>query len=151
MSDPGPIPVAQGGEDADHCERRRALVADGDACLGRRAVREPAAGHQTRLGLDDDVQRRSLALRPGLAETRDRAVHESRVELVRRLVPEPERGERTRPVVLDQDVGTLEQSLQDAATVRIGEVELDAALASAALHVTDGDAVRTAHPYGSVG
>ena len=60
-----------------------------------------------------------VAARPVLAKSRDRAVDETRVDLAHHLPAQTERGEGTRPIVLDHDVGALHEALQDVAA-RLG-------------------------------
>ena len=50
-----------------------------------------------------------------LAESRDRAVDQPRVDLAHHLVAETERGKGAGPVVLDHDVGALHEAFQDVA------------------------------------
>ena len=59
-----------------------------------------------------------------------------------RLVVQPERVERSRPEVLDEDVGAVAQPQRDVACLRDVQVDRDVALPGVLLGVVAGDAVR---------
>src|SRR4051812_20013380 len=60
-----------------------------------------------------------------LAESRDRAVDQPRINLQQRLVTEPQRLERARPIVLDQDIGAGDQLLEDLAAGFLLQIQGD--------------------------
>src|SRR4030095_15174062 len=71
---------------------------------------------------------RGPLLRAGVAESRDRAVDESRVDHRQRLVAEPELVHHTGAEVFPYDVARPSQPLDDLDRLRLPEIERDAAL-----------------------
>src|SRR5439155_8540487 len=98
------------------------------------AVREPSQVHQARLALDDEVVARPAGLRARLAEARDRAVDEARVEATGPVVAEAEASERAGTEVLEEDVGGGEEPPQDLLPRLRLEVEGEALLAPVDAH-----------------
>jgi hypothetical protein len=69
-----------------------------------------------------------LAVGTGLAEGRDRDDHQVRIQLLEARVVEAQLADALRGVIVDQDVGPLQQPEQQVATLRPRQVEGDAAL-----------------------
>src|SRR6185295_6125368 len=103
-------------------------IGDGDA--GARAVRARLArdADHAALGLQDEVERRAVAVRAVLAEPRDGAVDDALVPLARRLVVEPEPLESVDPEVLQHDVALLDELEEELLAFRLLEIDDDAAL-----------------------
>src|SRR5205809_101117 len=95
----GPIPrvVGQSGS------------GDGDPASHAVAVRFAGHADHAALGLQDEIERRAIAIRPVLSESGDRAVDDAGIALARLLVAEPETRQRARAVVLEHDVRTLDE------------------------------------------
>ena len=121
----------QPGQDRDRAEQPGHDVADRDAHLRRLSpvlVRRPRDRHQPADRLHDEVVAGLPRIRAVRAEAGDREVHEVRVERGERGVPEPEPGQPTDPVVLDQHVRRAEEAPQDLAPGVGLEVDTDRAL-----------------------
>ena len=69
-----------------------------------------------------------VAARPVLAKGRDRAVNQPRVQRRHRLVAEAERLERSRPVILNHNIGAGHKPLQDLSPGFGLQIERDRAL-----------------------
>src|SRR5207248_638596 len=89
----------------------------------RRAVRLAGHAHHAAHALDHEVVTRPLAIRAGMAETGDRAVHEARVQGAQVLVAEAIAPEITILIVLDQHIAAAHELTRNRLTLRHGDVE----------------------------
>ena len=96
----------------------------------RRAVGQAVHHHHAAEGLDQPVDGRPLAVGPGLAEARHRAVDDLGIDLPGVLVAEAQPRDDARPEALDDDVGLGHQLVHDGLAVGRLEVERDRALAA---------------------
>ena len=103
-------------------------VDDGDAVLGRPAVRLAADAHQAGLGLQDEVVAGQRRLRPARAVAGDRAAHHARRVALEPGVVEAPFVERAELEIVDQHVGLGDQPRQDLLPGRARQVERDRAL-----------------------
>src|SRR6266480_4303410 len=97
--------------------------------------------HEPGLALDDQVVTRAVRLRPGLAEARDRAVDEPRVELRQGTVAQAELRHRPGTEVLEEDIALSHERRHDPAPLRRLEVQGDALLAPVDRHEVGGFAL----------
>ncbi len=81
------------------------VSATGKPLRKRRALGGAGHAHHSRQALDDLVVGRRAFHRPLLAEARDRAIDELRIDRLELLVGQAEPGHHAGPEVLDQDVG----------------------------------------------
>ena len=88
----------------------------------------PGDAHQPAFGLHHRVVPSLVPPRTGLPESGDRCVDQLRPRLFQRRIVESEPRQRARPEVLDEDVGRVEEAIDDASPVRLLEVERDAFL-----------------------
>src|SRR5207237_6951676 len=82
----------------------------------RRAVRLAGHAHHAAHALDHEVVARPLAIRAGMAETGDRAVHEARVQGAQVLVAEAIAPEITILIVLDQHIAAAHELTRNRLT-----------------------------------
>ena len=110
----GGLALQQRGQDADRHVQPGAGVADGRAGLeGRRRARRWCQGAADRLG--DHVEGQEVAVRTVWRETLDLGVDDARIDALDLVVAEAEALDDARPVVLDEDVGVLDQLAQQLA------------------------------------
>src|SRR5262249_59863397 len=88
------------------------------ACLARH--RDHAA-----LGLQDQVERRAIAIGAVLAEAGHRAVDDAGVALPRLGIGQAQALQRARPIVLENDVRTLDELEEQLLAPRMLEIHLD--------------------------
>src|SRR5271167_3465621 len=103
-------------------------IADGDADAG--GATRGGAGHTHQAGeaLRNLVEARVVAHRTGRAEARNAACDDARVARRNLFVAEADRFHHARPEVVDDNVGAVDQPLQDGATLgRLGR-DLDTLL-----------------------
>src|SRR4029077_16898428 len=86
------------------------------------------------LSLEDEVERRAVAVGPVLAEAGDRAVDDAGVPLARGLVAEPEPREGAHPVVLQHHVALVHEPKEETLSFRVLQVHLDALLVAVQAH-----------------
>jgi hypothetical protein len=80
--------------------------------------------------LYDRIEREAVAIRPGLPEARNRAVHEARIPGAQLVPAHADALGDARREVLDHDVGRVGELLRDAALLRVLEIQREAALAA---------------------
>ena len=85
------LALVQRGQDADRRVQAGGDVALRDAGPHRRPARLAGDAHDAAHALDDDVERRPVAVGPRLAEAGGRGVDEARVARAERLVADAER------------------------------------------------------------
>src|SRR3989454_178043 len=124
----GALALEQRDEDAVREEHARGEIGHGNADAHRALARPAGDRHEAAHALGDLVVARAIAVRARLAEARDAAVHEARVDLAQRLVVDAEAVLDVRAVVLDEDVSPRGQALEDLDATRVLEVERDRAL-----------------------
>ena len=125
-------------------------VGDGRADLHRRAVGEPGDVHEPGFALDDQVVAAAPGLRAGLAEPRDRAIDQARVQAAQRRVADPELLHRARAEVLQQHVALGGQALEDGHARGRLEVEGEASLRAVHRHEVAGFAAHERWPLTGV-
>src|SRR5256712_3926162 len=126
---PRPPPRRERGQDAVRGVEPGELVRHGRADrLGIVEVREYAP--QAREGLPDRVIDRTVGCRAARADPGHRAVHEARVRLAERRVPDPHPLRGPGSEVLDDDVGPLHEREVGPAREVVAQVERDALLAA---------------------
>ena len=106
----GALPRVERGEDRIAGQHAGADIDDGDAVLGRPAVRLTADAHQAGLGLQDEVVAGQRGLRPARTVAGDRAAHHARRVRLEPGVGEAPFVERTELEIVDQDVGLADQT-----------------------------------------
>src|SRR2546427_794434 len=121
-------------------------VGDRGPDLHGRPVGEPGDVHDPRLGLHDEVVAGAVRLRPRLAEARDRAVDEPRVEPGERPVAKPELLHGPGPKVLEEDVALPDERPEDRLALRGLEVQGDALLVAVDGHEIRRLAAREGRP-----
>jgi hypothetical protein len=132
----------QRGEDAVAGVQAGEYVREGDADLLRTAARHAVAltgdAHQAAHGLHQEIVAGLLAVRSGLAEARDRAVHEPRIERRQRGVIDAEPGRGADLEVLDQHVRVAGQGADRLAPGVAFQVERNRAFAAVRAQVVGG-------------
>ena len=125
-------------EDAERRVHARRHVRDGHPAA--HAVPARLAGHTDHpaLRLEDQVERRPVAVRAVLAEPGDRAVDDPLIARPRRLVAEAEPGEGADAIVLQHHVGPLDEAEEELPAPRVLEVDLDALLVPVQAHEVRG-------------
>ena len=127
-----PRATRQRGEDGRRRVHAGHQVGGGDAHLLRAAARQVVAlagdAHEAARALGDQVVAGARGVRPGLAEARDRAIDQARIDRARRSVVEAVFREAADLVVLDQDVGAAGEPADEALAGRGRQVEGDRAL-----------------------
>ena len=93
-------------------------IGDRDADPKRRTVRIASDAHQAALGLHDRVVAGLESPRPRLSEAGDRRVNQLWPRVLERRVVEAEARERPGPEVLDDDIGLVEEAIDDRAAPR---------------------------------
>ncbi len=98
-----------------------------------RTFRAGDADHAA-FGLQDEVQRGALQVRPVLAVARDRAVDDAGIALAPGLVVEAQALQRPGPVVFQHDVGTLDHAQEQFLAFLVLQVEHHALLVAVQAH-----------------
>src|SRR5581483_3149873 len=96
----------------------------------RRAVGLAGDAHHAAHALDHEVVARAFAIRPGVAEAGDRAVHEPGMRGLKLLVAEPVALQVAELVVLDEDVGFRGERTHELLAFRLREVHRDGLFAA---------------------
>src|SRR5437667_273487 len=109
----GALALEQRDEDAVREEHARGEIGHGNADAHRALARQAGDRHEAAHALGDLVVARAIAVRARLAEARDAAVHEARVDLAQRLVVDAEAVLDVRAEVLDEAVSPHGQALED--------------------------------------
>ena len=130
----GLVAMAQRRKNADGDGKAGEDVGHGSAGSGRLASRPTGGAHKAAHGLGDDVVARAQAIGAGVAETGDSRVHQSRVDCLQRFVADAEFVHRSGPVVLDNDVGALDEFEEHLAPLAF-EVQRYPLLAPVQVHV----------------
>ena len=130
---PGPLsrhlPVQQRGQDALGQKETGAKVRDRDADAERPSARLAGHGHQPAQALRDLVHPAPVGIGPGLAEARDGAVDDPRVDRANGLVIDAEAMLHVGPHVLDDDVRVPGQTQEEVAPLGCFQVDPDRTLA----------------------
>ena len=138
----GALPARERGEDRGRRVHAGHQVGSGDAHLLR-----PAAGqvvtlagdaHDPAHGLGDQIVAGAVRIGPRLAEARDRAIDQARIDLAERGIVEAEFGEPADLVVLDQDIRAFHKLPYHRLPLGRGEIEGDRALPPIGGHVVGG-------------
>lgn len=113
--------VQQSGHDGVACVETSSQIRNGDSNLHWRTVPRTREMHQTKLGLDHDVESGPVAVGPGLAVACDTGIDQSGVDLPDGLIVHVVFLERAGQVVLDEDVAVLGELVKDLDTLRVCE------------------------------
>src|SRR2546427_10630599 len=119
----GDFDLEQGDEDALGEEDARAQIRDGNPDAHRSLAGDARDGHQAAHALSDLIDAGPVAIGPALAEARDAAVDQPRVDRAQVLVVDAQSPLHVRAVVLDDDVGLARQLLEDGHALGLAEVE----------------------------
>ena len=128
-----------GAEDGVEREERAADVGNRHAGLGRRLAGMAGDAHHPGHRLRDQIEARALRPRPGLAEARDAGIDQARIDRGQRRVIDAEPLGDAGAVILDQDVGGLDQAVEHLACRLALQIEREAALV--AVQVEEAEAV----------
>jgi hypothetical protein len=109
-------------------------VGDRIAGLGRRASGFAGDGHQARKALRDQIEAAFVGVGAVAAVARHRTVDQAGVDFLEGVVAQAQPFERAAAVVFGQDVGLLHHGQQDLASLRMLQVEGDAALVAVQDH-----------------
>src|SRR5215217_778330 len=140
---PAGVPaLVEGGKDAQSSEHRRVLVNDSGADQGGRVALAPVDRRKAAHGLAQEVLARPIPVRTLRAVAREGAVHEVRPLLGDLLVAEAQALHRTRPVVLDDDVGLADQTPHDLPAFFGAQINAQAALVAPAKEKEDANPVQ---------
>ena len=123
LADPGPVPLSQGGEDADGQVQARQRVGDRRAGLQRRLPLEPGQGHQAAHGLGDGVHAGHLRVGSRASEAVDGPVDDLRIDLPGPLVADSQAIESARLEVLGDHIGPLDQTQEEPAPRLLLEIQ----------------------------
>ena len=130
--DPLPLAGSLALVERDHDPLRhlqaRCQVRDRRADAHRPLSRLARHGHQAAHALRDLIDAGTRDIRPVLAEARDRAIDDARVHGLHGLIIDAEAMLHVRPVVLDHDVGGLDELEEDRPTLVRLQIQRDAAL-----------------------
>src|SRR6058998_3525744 len=120
-----------------------------DVCSSdlRRAIGKAGDVHDAALALHDEVVAGAMRFGPRLAEARDRAVHEARIEAAQCLEAHAEPFHRAGAEVLDDDVALAREAPQNVQALAGLEVERDALLAAVDRHEVRGLARHKRRPF----
>src|SRR2546427_1812889 len=140
----GDLALEQGHEDALGEEDARAQIRDGNPDAHRSLAGDARDGHQAAHALSDLIDAGPVAIGPALAEARDAAVDQPRVDRAQVLVVDAQSPLHVRAVVLDDDVGLARQLLEDGHALRLAEVERHPPLV--AVQVLEVEAMAVAAP-----
>ena len=139
------LALDQRDQNALRQEDSRAQVRDRNPDSHRALARNAGDRHQAAHALGDLVDARAIAVRAGLAETRDAAVDDAWVEHTEGLVVDAQALFHARTIVLDHDVRGLREALEDRHALGISQVQRHAALV--AVQILEIEAVTIAtHP-----
>src|SRR5262249_19400970 len=116
------------GQDSHRQERGAVLVDDGRADWRRWLPGATRDARETREGLEEKILPGPVAVRARLAVSGGRDVHEPRIPGPRRLPAETETLHHTRPEVLNQDVGALDETSGDREPLGVLEIERETPL-----------------------
>ena len=131
----GEVAVAQGGQDRAGGVHAGHHVGDGHAHLGRLAVGVAGDAHDPAHGLGQQVVARTRCVGAGLPETGDAGVDEAGEALLDLVIGEAMAGKVADLIVLDEDVGALQQLEQDRPALGLSEVQSDGALVAVGAEV----------------
>ncbi len=121
------LAVEQRHERTEGGVHRSQMIGDIARSHQRRSAGMAAEIHQTAHGECDDAGRLEVAVRPGLAEPRDRCQHQRRVSRTKDGVTEPAAFEEARRFVLDQHIGVTHQVTKCLPVLIIFDIQNDAA------------------------
>jgi PAS domain-containing protein len=96
-----------------------------DADLGRAPAGVTGHHHDTRHALGDDVETAFVAVRTGLAETRNRAIDQSGINRGQCFIRKPEAGHDARTEIFHNDVCGFCQPLKNQLCVRMLQVQCE--------------------------
>ncbi|MNF44128.1 hypothetical protein D3C84_252340 [compost metagenome] len=126
LTKPGLFSAEQRSLDSHRRVQAGHQVREGNAYLLRAATGQIVAlagdAHHSTHTLNDEVVTRFCGARPGLAETRHRAIHQAWIERSEASVIQPVLGQGTGLVVLDQYVATGSQGPHHFLPLGAGDV-----------------------------
>jgi hypothetical protein len=127
-----PLPVVFALQERHHAglgqEHARRQVGNRDADADRALSRQPGDRHQPAHALGDLVDAGAFRVRTALAEARDAAIDDPRIDLGHRVVVDAEPGLNVGTEVLDDDIDLLGKLEEDRLAFLALEVERKAAL-----------------------
>ena len=134
LSAAGALPGGKGGEDADSRVHPSTEIGDRNRNAVRGAVRGAVDAHEAGHPARDEVEPPARGVGAGLAEARDGAVDEPRVDGAHRVVADADPGRGSRLEVLDQHVSGGREPLEEGEVLGVLEVEGDGALVAVPEH-----------------
>ena len=127
---PGPLPLPQGGADADRRVEAGQDIADRRADAGRLLGSVAREAHQAAAGLHDHVVGRLAGVGARAAESGGRGVHEPGIAGPEHVAAEAEPLHRAGPEVLHEHVGPIDERQKRLPIDRILQIEREALLAA---------------------
>ncbi len=127
LAQPAAVALVQRGQDADRGIHAGHQVGHRHARLLRAAAGQVVAlagdTHQAAHALDHEIVAGAAGIRAGLAEARDRAIDQARVDGLDAFVVQPVLAQAADLEVLDQDVALLRQLAHQLRPARRGDVQ----------------------------
>src|SRR5262249_36632451 len=145
----GPLALVEREQDALSQEQARRQIGDGNADPDWALPGQTGDRHQATEPLGDLIDAWSGGVWTGLAEARDAAVHDARVDRGDGIVVDAEAMLYVGTVVLNHHIGRLGELEEDVAPLRALEIEGHGALV--AVQVLEVEAVATATDHIAVG
>ncbi len=130
----GALALEQRAGEGEGAHRAGRVVDDRRADLDRMDIRRAGRRHHAGQRLDGVVVGRLVSARAVLSEGGHRAVDQLRIDLLHVFVADAEGRECAGPVILDHDVGVLDELLEDRAAALLLQVEGDGPLVRALRH-----------------
>jgi len=122
------LAVVQRSQDADHAMQRGEGIADRHAAAHRHPPRLAGEVAQAAHRLADHAEARQVAVRAGLAITRDAQHDEARIQLRQHIPAHAPAFQRTRAEILDQHVGFGDELARDLLPFAAAQIERQRAL-----------------------
>ena len=138
----GPFALVEGQHARLREQEAGGQVCDRDSDAHRPLSRKAGYRHETAHPLRDLVDAGARRVRARLAEARDRAVDDARVDLGDALIVDAEAVLHVAAIVLDDDVGVLRQSHEDR--LALGALEVERQRTLVAMQVLEVEAVALA-------
>ena len=130
MPNAAALTLEQRGSDAVGEERRGEIIEDRAQhhlrLVGPAALKDRHSAE----ALQDLVEAALLAQRPDVAVAGQPAIDEPRIDRLQPRVVDAEPGRHRRPEILDQDVSSLDHSVEDRQPFRLLQIERERALAA---------------------
>ena len=117
---------AQRRHDAERGIQPRCQIGDGDAAAHAASARLAGDADHAAFGLQYQIERRAVFIRPGLAEAGDRAVDDAGVAGLGFFVIEAEFFQRADAKIFNHHIATLDHIKKDRLAARVFEVDFNA-------------------------